>query len=162
MAEQNIQKYKIWAGILDKENPRQGIAKSHKQIVKWARDQNLKSVLIAEDDLKFTAKGAFEYYIKNEPEDYDLYLGGIIYGTIKGDNTVNDFSGMHLYKIKQNFYDTFLSIPENRNIDGLLENKGKYVVCNPIIAIQHNGFSDNQHKHQKYDLCIENKKIFKQ
>ena len=35
MAEQNIQKYKIWAGILDKENPRQGIAKSHKQIVKW-------------------------------------------------------------------------------------------------------------------------------
>lgn len=108
--------------------------------------------MIAEDDIKFTARGAFDYFIKNEPQEYDLYLGGIIYGNINSDNTVCDFAGTHFYKIKQKFYDTFLSIPEGKDIDRLLANKGKFIVCNPFVAIQNNGFSDNQKRHQNYDF----------
>lgn len=63
----------------------------------------------------------------------------IIYGNINLDNTVNDFSGLHFYKIKNNFYDTFLSTAEAKDIDRSLANKGKYIVCNPFSAIQHNG-----------------------
>jgi hypothetical protein len=36
--------------------------------------------MIAEDDVKFTAKGAFDYFKKNESDDYELYHGGIYYG----------------------------------------------------------------------------------
>ena len=56
LIKQNITNYKIWEGVFDEENPKRGIAKAHKQIIEWASNQNLPSVLIAEDDIKFTAK----------------------------------------------------------------------------------------------------------
>ena len=59
--EQNIDYYRLWDGILDEENPKRRIAKAHKQIIEWADNQNLPSIIIAEDDIKFTAPGAFEY-----------------------------------------------------------------------------------------------------
>ena len=161
LIEQNITNYKIWEGIEDKENPKRAIARAHKQIIEWARNQNLPSLLIAEDDIKFTAKGAFEYFIKNEPKEFDLYLGGITYGNINPDNSVSDFAGTHLYKINQNFYDTFLSVSEEKDIDRSLANKGKFIVCNPFVAIQQNSFSDNQKRYQNYDLYIQNRQLFK-
>lgn len=158
--EQNIVNFKLWEGVLDEENPKRGIAKAHKQIIEWARNQNLPSITIAEDDIKFSAPGAFEYFIKNEPKEYDLYLGGIMYGNINSDNSVNDFAGIHLYKINQNFYDTFLSLSEEKDVDRSLAGKGKFIVCNPFAAIQHNGFSDNKKKYQKYDRYLEGRQFF--
>jgi len=121
----------------------------------------LPSVLIAEDDIKFTARKAFEFFIKNEPKEFDLYLGGITCGSINPDNSVTDFAGTHLYKINQNFYSTFLSLPEKEDIDRSLANKGKFIVCNPFVAIQQNGFSDNQKRYQNYDLYLQNRQLFK-
>jgi len=158
--EQNIVNYTVWEGVLDKENLKRGIAKAHKQIIEWARNQNLPSILIAEDDVKFTARGAFEYFLQNEPKEYDLYLGGITYGNIKSDNSTTDFAGTHFYKINQKFYDTFLSLPEEKDIDRSLANKGKFIVCDPFIAIQQNGFSDNQKREQNYDLYLQNRRLF--
>lgn len=74
--EQKVRDYKIWPGILDNDNPKRGIAKAHKQIIRWAKDQGLDSIIIAEDDLKFTAPGAFAFFIENEPTNFDIYLGG--------------------------------------------------------------------------------------
>lgn len=161
LIEQNITNYKIWKGVEDNENPKRGIAKAHKQIIKWANNQNLPSILIAEDDIKFTARQAFEYFIKNEPNDFDLYLGGITHGKINTDNSVTDFAGTHFYKINKKFYNTFLSLPEDKDIDRSLAHKGKFIVCNPFIAIQQNGFSDNQRKYQNYELYIQNRQLFK-
>lgn len=160
LKQEKITDYRLWNGIPDK-NPKKGIAKAHKQIIGWAKAEQLPSVLIAEDDIKFTATGAFEYFIKNEPEVYDLYLGGIIYGKLNHDNSVNDFSGTHLYKIHQGFYDTFLSLPEEKDIDRSLANMGTFIVCNPIAAIQHNGHSDNQKKYQDYTFYLQNRELFK-
>jgi hypothetical protein len=161
LIEQNIYDYKIWDGVLDEENTKRGISKAHKQIVKWASTQNLPSVLIAEDDIKFTARGAFEFFIKNEPLEFDLYLGGISYGNINPDNSITDFAGAHFYKITRNFYSTFLSVPEDMDIDRSLANMGKFIVCNPIVAIQQNGFSDNQKRYQDYDIFLQNRQLFK-
>jgi len=158
---QEIVDYKFWEGIVDPENPARGIAKAHKQIVLWAKQQKLTSVMIAEDDVKFTAKGAFDYFKKNEPDDYDLYLGGIYYGKIKEDNSVSDFGGAMLYMIRENFYDTFLSVNEERDIDRSLSNKGKFIVCNPFTAIQHEGFSDNKKAYVNYEMCLKGRKLFK-
>lgn len=150
----------LWPGILDLENSKRGISKAHKQIVSYAKNQNLPSIIIAEDDIKFTDLGGFDYFIKNEPIDYDLYLGGIYFGNIKADNSVEDFAGLTLYKIKQKFYDTFLSINEEKDIDRELSKKGKFFVCDPFVAIQHNGFSDNVKKNVNYDSHLISKKLF--
>ncbi len=152
----------LWPGILDLGNHKRGISKAHKQIVYHAKQQNLPSITIAEDDIKFTDLGAFDYYIKSEPADYDLYLGGIYFGNQKIDNSVEEFAGLTLYKIKQKFYDTFLSINEERDLDRELSKKGKFLVCDPFVAIQHNGFSDNTKGHVNYDSLLINKKLFMQ
>jgi hypothetical protein len=160
LSEQNIVDFNIWAGTDDAQNPKCGIARAHKQIVNWANSQNLSSVIIAEDDIKFTSQGSYWHFLQNEPEEYDLYLGGIIYGKINSDNLVNDFSGLHLYKIKSRFYDTFLSMPEEVDLDRSLARKEIYKVCNPMVAIQQNGFSDNHRKNQIYDCYLSDKELF--
>jgi hypothetical protein len=160
LSEQNIVDFKIWEGNDDVQNPKRGIARAHKQIVNWAKSQNLSSVIIAEDDIKFTSQVSYWHFLQNDPEEYDLYLGGIIYGKINSNNLVNDFSGLHLYIIKSRFYDTFLSMPEELDLDRSLAGKGIFKVCYPMVAIQKNAFSDNQRKNQSYVCYLSDKELF--
>ena len=157
---QEIDDYRIWDGILNAEVPFKGIVQAHKHIVAWARDQKQPLVMIAEDDIKFTAKGAFKHFLRNEPADYDLYLAGTYFGKIEEDNSIKDFSGTMLYIIRQQFYDTFLSLPEERNFDRELANKGKYIVCNPFAAVQHQGYSDNRKAFVNFDKHLKGRKLF--
>jgi len=161
LQEQQIVEYEIWEGVYDKKNPKTGIAKSHKKIVKWAKDKKLPAVIIAEDDVKFTDIGAYKYFIENNPKKYDLYLGGITHGQINSENTVKDFSGLTIYSIQERFYDEFISLPETKDIDRLLADKGLYMVCNPLIATQYDGFSDNQQKYQQYSYYFKNRRLYK-
>lgn len=140
-AKYNITDYKLWPAIVDRMVPMRGINLSHKAIVIWAKTENLSEVLIAEDDMVFTANGAFEYFLENKPEDYDLYLSSVYCGKIETDNTCKDFRGLTLYFISSRFYDTFLSTPEKQNIDSAMFRLGKYVVCQPFIALQREGYS---------------------
>ena len=132
-----------WPAIMDSMISFRGVARAHKSIVRWAKENNLPEVLIAEDDFKLLGKGAFEYYLNNKPADYDLYLGGIFGGEIK-DNIVPDFAGLSFYMVHSRFYDAFLAANEMNNFDRSLANLGKYVVCNPIIVSQYGGYSDNK------------------
>jgi hypothetical protein len=68
---------------------------------------------------------------------------------------------MTCYTIHQNFYNTFLSTPDEEHIDAALANKGKYVVCNPFTVRQHNGWSSNSRQHCNYDQMFLNRKMFK-
>jgi hypothetical protein len=150
----------MWPGIINPD-PKVGIASAHKQIVAYAQKKKLPSIIIAEDDLKFTSSTSFNFFLTNEPLDYDLYLSGIYYGKIESDNSVKDFAGLTLYKINQKFYDTFLSIPDGMDLDRALAHKGKYIVCNPFVALQHNGFSDNQKEYCNYDQLLANRNLYK-
>jgi hypothetical protein len=143
---QSITEYLIWDGILDLENPSKGISLAHKQIVQMAQKDDSPSVLIAEDDIKFTSKGAFKYYLVSEPKDYDLYLGGIYYGNIKSDNSVEDFAG--------------LTIPDNLPLDKGLANNGFYQVCIPFVVTQYNGYSDNKKAFRNYDIYLKGRELY--
>jgi hypothetical protein len=147
--EQEILDFQFWEGI-EEGLPIRDIARAHKSVVRWARESGLPSVLIAEDDLQFTAPGAFRYYQERVPTDYDLYLGSINYGKIQPDQSVEDFSGTTLYTIHSRFFDTFLSTREDSNIDRALAGKGKYKVCDPLVAYQVNGYSDNSQRFIDY------------
>lgn len=156
---QGISDYKIWPGVKT-PRPSVGIAMAHQQIVKWAIRKNLQEITIAEDDVLFTADGAFTYYLQNKPSAFDLYLGGLTFGQLRHDNTVTDFAGTHLYTIHQNFYSTFLDQNGQMDIDRALKNKGKFVVCNPMVAIQRNGFSDNRKQEMDYSIYFRYRSLY--
>jgi hypothetical protein len=73
---------------------------------------------------------------------------------------VTDFAGTHLYTIHQNFYTTFLDQNGEMDIDRALKNKGKFVVCNPIVAIQRNGFSDNRKQAMDYSIYFKDRSLY--
>lgn len=162
LSQQQIKYYKIWPGISnDLYPPFGGIGKAHKQIIQEAKRKNFTSTLIAQDDIKFTAKGAYQYFMENIPYDFDIYLGSIYYGKIKSDNTVNDFAGLTLFLVHERFYETFLSLPENQHLDRSLKGKGKFVVCHPFVATQYNGYSDNRKAYCNNDNFLRRRTLFK-
>lgn len=147
----------FWDGIIH-PNSRTGICRAHKQIVRFAQMNNFPSTIIAEDDLHFTSPNGWNYFLSQIPESYDLFLGGVYSGFII-ENKVSKFSGLTLYSISSRFYDIFLSMPENINIDNALGGKGEYFVCSPFVCKQHNGFSDNVKKEVNYDNFLKKKKF---
>ena len=159
LESQGIDNYELWGSIHDSKSVQAGINKAHKQIVQWAKEERLKEVIIFEDDIKFLGQGAFEYYLRHKPKDYDLYLGGIYLGKIVND-IVEKFTALHCYMVHERFYDTFLNTDSNNHLDGELAGLGKYYVCDPFIAIQHNGWSSNSKRYENFDSLFTHRNLF--
>jgi hypothetical protein len=162
LSNQGIDNYYLWDAVYDERGTYQGINKAHKQIVRWAKENDLPFVTVAEDDLLFFDKGAYEYYLNNEPKEYDLYLSGIFLGEIDENNETKKFTGLSLYRVKNNYYNTFLQAEENEHLDIALSYQGgKFIVCNPFTVRQHNGYSTNEKRFLNYDFMFSQRKIFK-
>jgi hypothetical protein len=161
LKEQGIENYYLWDAVHDKRSTFQGINKAHKQIILWAKENDLPYVTIAEDDVWFTCKGAYQYFLNNEPKDYDIYLSSIFLGEINENNETTNFTGLSLYKCNKRYYDIFLSADENQHIDIALNNSGKFVVCNPFSAIQHNGYSTNEKRYMNYSFMFKHRNMLK-
>lgn len=159
LATQGIVDYEIWDAVHD-VTVIKSINLAHKQIVKWAKENNQPSVLIFEDDIKFTDTTAFEYYLRNIPEDYDIYLGGYFLGEVK-DVLLHEFTALHCYMVHERFYDIFLGTKDDIHLDQALAGLGKYVPCQPIVAIQHNGWSDNARQYCNFDRIFQSKILYK-
>jgi len=138
---QGLTNVRFWEGIIVPERPSLGIARAHKQIVQFAKDAKLESILIGEDDLEFTAPGAYQYFMEQTPLDFDLYLGTISGGKINDDNLVTDFSGLHFYTIHNRFYNEFLATPEMGALDRCLKGRGRYVVCDRLVVMEREGLN---------------------
>lgn len=165
LLEQNISAYKIWPGI-KATYPWLGIRRAHQQIVLGARIHDTDFVTIAEDDIKFFGKGAYDHYLSQmpPPSEFDIYLGGIMDGEVGVDGAVvgGRFTGLTLYTVSNKFYNTFLAINSSGHLDGLLRGLGRYVVCDPMVVTQHGGYTDNLGRIvQSYDLKIQGRKIWK-
>jgi hypothetical protein len=160
LREQGVGDYEIWDGVYKHDSAVKNINEAHRQIVEYADVAGREMVMIAEDDLKFFGAGAWDYYIKNIPTDFDIYLSGIYMGDIAEDNTVKHFCGLHLYTVHKRFYQTFLSLPPAEHIDRAMKGLGKFVVCNPMIAEQYDGHSQNTGKDEKYRNLLNGRNIF--
>lgn len=157
--EQNFE-YKAWEGITH-NIPATGISKAFKQIVRWAKENNQPKVTIAEDDILFCGEGAWDYYLQNEPSEYDLYLASVYAGDLEN-NIVTWFTGITLVTIHERFYDKFLSTDERNHIDMQMKlHNGIYKVCYPFAAIQMDGYSDNVCRVTNYNKkYLADKKLF--
>jgi hypothetical protein len=58
IAEQEIANYRIWNGITAAITSK-GIARAHQQIVTYAKANCITEILVAEDDIHFTAPRCF-------------------------------------------------------------------------------------------------------
>jgi hypothetical protein len=155
----------FWKGIYDKKNPKKGICQSHKNIIRFAKEEKLSSVIICEDDCKFSDSGAFDYYVEKTPLDFDLYLGMLYVAQLSGNRVTNGMSGSHtLYTVHEKFYDFYLSIPDDTHVDrylGQFAFKQKYFVCFPMVVKQTGGYSDNLKRKMKYDDFHKKMSFFK-
>lgn len=162
-SEQEIQ-FILHEGIIGKQYPYIGIRESHQSIVRWALSQNLEEVLIMEDDVSFVAPNAFKYFIDHKPKDFDIYLSSIYHGYLdpKADEKiVDDFCGLHCYIVHKRFFWKFLNVAGMNHMDRGLAGLGKFVVCNPFVCVQRNGFSDNKQMMATYDHLMEGRDFLK-
>lgn len=156
--QQGIYNFKFWDCISDKDSVVRSINLSHKMIVKNAKDNSNRFALIAEQDVTFSAPDAWQYFLKNEPESYDLYLWGSYIPPISN----NKVCGFQLYIIHEKFYDKFLEIPDDVHIDTYMDElKGDYKFCYPFPALQRPGFSSNNMAHVNYNEILEEKDIYR-
>lgn len=125
---------RIWPAVTGKTK-QSGVSKAHKQIVRYAKSQKLEEILICEDDVKFTKKNALRDFISHKPKDFSIYLAGV--SSFRYDSRITHFTGLHCYIIHESFYSAFLNAPEQYDIDFAISMKGKFVIHDPMLAIQH-------------------------
>lgn len=157
---QGIADYEFWDGVYKYDSVKQNVNAAHRQIVEYAQLAGWREVAIAEDDVKFFAPGAWRYFLYTKPVDFDLYLSSVYVGDIKKDNTVDDFCGFGLYIVHSRFYQTFLDTDKFDHIDRSLKGKGKFVVCNPFVAEQFDGHSQNTGKCETYGNLMKGRNLF--
>ena len=153
---------RFWEGIYT-DQAFFGITAIFKKIVRWAKDTNQKMVCIGEDDLLFTAPGAWQYYLDNMPDDFDIYSGGIYSGQIRDGRIVNGYSGNTLITVHERFYDFFLGVRDDYHLDRTLGSfafEKKYVVVEPFVVIQLSGFSDNHRRQTNHEGKLSTMKLF--
>lgn len=148
LEQQKITDYKLWDNPIGQSmvQRRSLVCSGHKKIVQHAKDNNLKSVIIAENDITFFGDGAWDYYLKNIPEDYDIYFGMIYVGEIKDNRVVSESSGFTLYMVNERFYDRFLAAPPDKHIDRTITSlweQYKFMVCPKFVCHQNDTQSDN-------------------
>jgi len=137
--------YKIVDAVVDKDIPRLGCTKSHKKIVRYARNHNLPFIVIAEDDIVFSDKNSYQFYIDNMPKEFDIYFGMIYHGkTTETGFLRSTFHGTTMYCVHNRFYDEFIALDENNHLDiilGQLVFKKLFYVCLPMVCYQSDTFS---------------------
>lgn len=150
--------YTFWTGIDTPLDPKRlaltNINLSHKRIVESAKIHRLPSVLVAEDDLRFSCSDSFRYYIDNTPESYDMYFGMIYSGHIQDGRIMHGFSGLQFYMVHERFYNVFLSAPETKHLDSWLGERCheyEFKCCEPFVCYGESGYSDNFKRQWTFD-----------
>lgn len=166
--------FPIWmdAVYLKNNSPQNGIAAAHKRCVKVAKQQDWPYVIIAEDDVVFSSPDSIKHFVEsmaNLPLDWDIFLGGI-YGskTFNHDYEniyrVTDASGFHFYAVNNRFYETFLKVEKNHNIDrwttSMNYGKANAFCIYPYVAYQANGFSENVGREVDYTFLLKDKQFY--
>lgn len=141
LQEQGIDDYELFPAIIDPtKNAIQSINMGHKALIRMAKEKKMPYICIGEDDLMFTASGAWKYFLDNIPETYDLYVASTYLFPI----SMNLLTGFHLYICHEKFYDRYLEASDTEHIDNAVcDLKGDYKICYPFAALQRPGWSSN-------------------
>lgn len=139
-----------------------GCTLSHLKVVRMAKEQNLKSYFVFEDDVEFAPdiNAKFFAYMYQLPADWDmLYLGGNHMGGF--DAVTENIAKIHLtytthaIGVKAKAYDALIEVlgRENDKVDicfAELHEKLNCYVTRPHLAFQRPSFSDILEKETDY------------
>jgi GR25 family glycosyltransferase involved in LPS biosynthesis len=152
--------YEVISAIYD-TNPLKGCTLSHLKCVDYARQNNLESVMILEDDVVFedNVQDVLEKSLQ-EVQTFEwniLYLGGLIKSESKCVSPnlihVNRVNTTHAYIIHNRFYDVVLNVDTDIIIDCSYRELSRtypMYMCNPIVAYQKPGYSLLQRRDVNY------------
>lgn len=149
--------FKFFNAIKNTKNPAKGCLQSHLQIIKNAKKNNLKSVMIIEDDCFFNKKPVLEA----PPNDWDmLYLGGNLEEIIKKEENDKWYKmrcwTTHSYIIKNSIYDEVIKGLEKYEFEvdkfycENIHSKFNCYMYDPQITKQLAGYSDIAKKQIDY------------
>lgn len=165
LERQGIYDFQFWPAIL-KPTVVESINAGFKAIVRWAKEQGLKEVAIAEDDVFFENANGWLYFLNRKPKSFSIYISG----SYLKDNRieykspvtkVSAYVGNHCIIIHESYYDTFLSVPDNEHIDVAQNDLGDFWLCYPMAAFQREGFSSNNRVVCDYNKVLSNEDIYK-
>lgn len=145
------------------------ISEAHKNCIREAVKDDLPEVMILEDDVKFSAPGAYNEFIRLSgelSEDWDLFTGGsydyMIEHNGNGSHHMREpftklrrFSGLHCYIVRKRFYQHFLETRGVTNLDKALV--GNIWMAWPQLGLQHTTYSDNVKKKIDYNTVFAKK-----
>ena len=168
LAQQNITEYRLIPAIKESKNPVRNISQAHKSCVRLAEELSLESITILEDDVRFVCPSAFHRFMelhRELPEDWDVFLSGAYDAKISSQvgqlAKVSRFSGLHCYMISRKYYSTFLKADERVNVDKWMSTPGygssNAYLAYPMLALQHDGYSDNVRRITNYNQLVEEK-----
>lgn len=151
-------------GEVFRHDRKQGVCRSHKAIVRQAKENGDEMVIVCEDDCRWFGKGAFDYFISKIPEDFDLFLTMAYVAELDADNRIKGvFSGLTCYIVHSRFYDFYLSLPDSCHLDrelGLYAKDYKFIVCDQFTAEQDGSRSDNTMMQCDYRPYLQGRKLF--
>jgi hypothetical protein len=87
-----------------------------------------------------------------------IYSGDIENGLVR-----NFMAGLTLYTVHNRFYDKYLALPSMNHIDrllGMIANENEFVVCDPFVCYQSDGWSIQKDSFHKYGHLVADKKFF--
>ena len=149
--------FKFYDAIKNTKNPAKGCLQSHLNIIKRAKKQNLKAILIIEDDCFFIRKPVLE----QPPKDWDmLYLGGNLEEVLEKKDKDKWYKmrcwTTHSYLIKNTMYDTVINGLEKYEFEvdkyycQEIHSKYNCYMCDPPVTKQLAGYSDIVKKNIDY------------
>ena len=153
-------KFSFYDAIKNTTNPKRGCLESHLAVIRGAIAEGVKYLLLMEDDCFFIR--GFQS-MKEPPDDWDMiYLGGTVFRTlnkIKGYSRVQCWT-THGYFINLENKTLVAEIMKMTDFD--MEIDTFYLekihpifncyMCNPMIAIQKEGFSDIENREVSYNF----------
>jgi len=175
LQRQGITEYGIWPAITSGcEVVADCIAMSHKNVIRQAQEMELDEVCVMESDVWFPGKGAWDYFLRHIPTEYDIYSAGdyrqleelrrhaSFRKSLRGPATVyktDRLAGLHCYIMHRNYFDTFLQSPAG-HIDIAQDGRGLFRICYPFAALQRESWSANNRKKVDYNSEILKADVF--
>jgi len=145
-------------------NGHKGVGKSFQALIQMAKDKNMESILIMEDDckpLKYFEKRwkIIKKWLDENKDKWNIFNGGpltpseqkLLY-KIDSKNkiyTSNGASALHFMIFSKESYDTILnwSFEKDSLLDWYINREtNKYIYIDPPIVLQHTGLSDTNNK----------------
>lgn len=134
------------------------ISESFKSVIREAKERGESEICIMEDDIMFPSEHGWEYFIKNKPDNYDIYIGGsyLIDNRLEFKPPlvkVDSYVGNQILIVHERYFDTWLNTNEKEHCDTVHRN-GLFYLCFPFIGLQRSGWSCNSQAVVNYNPVI--------